>query len=144
MRDSKKKNRGFTLVELLIVIIIIAVLAAVVVPKFANSGIRSKEAALRSDLKVLRNAIDLFKSDAGCYPATLADLTLSTAPASGKDSTGANKAIVAADFKGPYLEAVKPDPVSNGAFTYSTTSPTVGKVTAPAGTALDGTDYSTW
>lgn len=144
MRDLRKKNRGFTLVELLIVIIIIAVLAAVVVPKFANSGIRSKEAALRSDLKVMRNAIDLFKSDVGCYPAALGDLTASVAPANGKDSAGANKAITPADFKGPYMEAVKPDPVSGGAFTYSTTSPTVGKVTAPAGTAIDGSDYSTW
>ena len=139
-----RNTKGFTLVELLIVIIIIAVLAAVVVPKFANSGIRSKEAALRSDLKVMRNAIDLFKSDTGSYPAALADLTTETAPANGKDKDGNNKAITAADFKGPYMEAIKKDPVSNGNYTYSTTSPNVGKVTAPAGAASDGSDYSTW
>ena len=139
-----RKTRGFTLVELLIVIIIIAVLAAVVVPKFANSGTRSKEAALRADLKVMRNAIDLFKSDTGSWPAALADLTTETAPANGKDKDGNNKAIVASDFKGPYMESVKKDPISGGNFTYSVTSPNVGKVTAPAGTASDGSDYATW
>jgi general secretion pathway protein G len=143
MRDLKR-TRGFTLVELLIVIIIIAVLAAVVVPKFANSSLRSREAALRSDLKVMRNAIDLFKSDTGSFPAQLSDLTLETAPANGKDSGGNNKAINASDFKGPYLEEIKKDPISGGSYTYSVTSPTVGKVKAPAGTAIDGTDYSTW
>jgi type II secretion system protein G len=143
MRDLRKL-RGFTLVELLIVIIIIAVLAAVVVPKFANSGIRSKEAALRSDLKVMRNAVDLFKSDTGAYPAALADLTAASAPANGKDSAGNNKAITAGDWKGPYLDEVKKDPVSGGNYTYSTTSGSVGKITAPAGTSSDGSDYNTW
>jgi general secretion pathway protein G len=143
MRDLRNK-RAFTLVELLIVIIIIAVLAAVVVPKFSNSSVRSKEAALRSDLKVMRNAIDLFRSDTGVFPAALADLAATTPPAKGKDSAGADKNITAAEWKGPYLETIKTDPVSGGAFTYSTTSPNVGKVSAPAGTASDGSDYSAW
>lgn len=143
MRDQRIK-RAFTLVELLIVIIIIAVLAAVVVPKFSNSSIRSKEAALRSDLKVMRNAVDLFRSDTGAYPATLADLAATAAPAKGKDSAGADKSITATEWKGPYLEQIKADPVSGGAFVYSVAAPTVGKITAPAGTASDGSDYATW
>ena len=143
MRDLTKKL-GFTLVELLIVIIIIAVLAAVVVPKFANSSTRSREAALRSDLKVMRNAVDLFKSDCGAFPTAMADITLDVAPAQGKDKDGKAKAINASDFKGPYLEEVKKDPITGGNYTYSTTSPTVGKINAPAGTALDGTNYNSW
>jgi type II secretion system protein G len=143
MKDLTR-NRAFTLVELLIVIIIIAVLAAVVVPKFANSGIRSKEAALRSDLKVMRNAVDLFKSDTGAFPAALADLAAASAPAKGKDKDGVDKTITSTDWKGPYMEEIKKDPVSGGNYTYSTTSPNVGKVSAPAGTASDGSDYSTW
>lgn len=143
MKDLTR-NRAFTLVELLIVIIIIAVLAAVVVPKFANSGIRSKEAALRSDLKVMRNAVDLFKSDTGAFPSTLADLAATAAPAKGKDAAGVDKNITASDWKGPYMEEIKSDPVSGGAYTYSTTSPTVGKITAPAGTASDGSNYNSW
>ena len=55
IRFRKVWNKGFTLVELLIVIIIIAVLAAIAIPKFANSSLRSKESALRSNLKISRD-----------------------------------------------------------------------------------------
>lgn len=73
-------RRGFTLVELLIVIIIIAVLAAIAIPKFANSGVRSKESALKANLKLYRNAVELFRNDTGAFPDKLADLTVTTAP----------------------------------------------------------------
>ncbi len=140
-----RARKGFTLVELLIVIIIIAVLAAIAIPKFVNSSTRSKEASLKADLKLYRNAIELFKNDTGAYPAALGDLAATTAPAAGKDSTGAAKSIAAADWKGPYLNALENDPVSDAGFTYSTTSPTVGQVTSSAsGNATDGTAYSGW
>ena len=132
--------RAFTLVELLIVIIIIAVLAAIAIPKFANSSQRSKDAALHADLKLYRNAIELFKADTGAYPAALADLAATTAPANGVDSsTGATKAINSSDWKGPYLQAVENDPENGAAFTYSTTSPSVGAITSSA-----GAPYNTW
>lgn len=143
-RLSKLGVRGFTLVELLIVIIIIAVLAAVVVPKFVNSGLRSREAALKSNLKLYRNAIDLFRNDTGAFPASLSDLAATTAPANGLSASGSTQAIAAADYKGPYVEAVEKDPVSGNNFNYSTTAP-VGKVTSSAsGNASDGTAYSSW
>jgi len=140
-----RKTGGFTLVELLIVIIIIAVLAAIAIPKFANSSTRSKEAALKADLKLYRNAVELFRSDCGAYPAAMSDLTLTTAPATGKDSSGNNYAINGPDYRGPYIERLENDPISGNAFNYSTTSPTVGKVTSSAaGNASDGTAYSSW
>jgi general secretion pathway protein G len=145
MSKSHLLRKGFTLVELLIVIIIIAVLAAIAIPKFANSGTRSKESALRADLKLYRNAIELYKNDTGVYPAAMADLAATTAPANGKDSTGATKAIAATDWKGPYLQSLENDPVGGAAFTYSVTSPTVGSVnSSTAGNGTDGTAYSTW
>jgi len=138
-------KRAFSLVELLIVIIIIAVLAAIAIPKFSNSSQRSKESALRAELSLLRNAVELFKTDTGAFPATLAALEATAPPASGLDSTGAAKAINGADWKGPYVNKVNPDPVAAAAFTYGTASPNVGKVTSSAsGNGLDGTAYSTW
>jgi general secretion pathway protein G len=138
-------KRAFTLVELLIVIIIIAVLAAIAIPKFANSGLRSKESALKADLKLYRNAVELFKNDCGSYPAALADLAATTAPANGKDSQGNTKAITAGDWKGPYVQDVEVDAVSGTALTYSVTSGSVGKITSSmTGNASDGTAYSSW
>jgi len=140
-----KDRRGFTLVELLVVIVVLAVLAAIVLPKFTSSGKRSKEAALKSDLKLLRNAVNLFYTDTGAYPKALSDLSATSAPAKGLDSTGAEVSITATDWHGPYIDSVPNDPVSGSAFTYGTASPNVGKVTSSAsGNALDGSAYSSW
>lgn len=145
VRHLQKKRSAFTLVELLIVIIIIAVLAAIAIPKFANQSQRSKETALRAELSLVRNAIELFKNDCGSYPGALDDLAGTSAPANGKDSAGNNKAITAGDYKGPYLNRVNVDPVSGAAFTYSVTSPTVGKVTSSAsGNDTNGVAFSTY
>jgi general secretion pathway protein G len=132
-------------VELLVVIVVLAVLAAIVLPKFMDSSKRSKESALKSDLKLLRNAVGLFVTDTGSYPKVLADLAGTTAPAKGLDSAGAEATITAGDWHGPYLQTVPTDPIAAAAFTYGTTSPNVGKVTSSAtGNGLDGTAYSTW
>jgi general secretion pathway protein G len=141
----RRGDKGFTLVELLVVIVVLAVLAAIVLPKFVDSSRRSKESALKSDLKLYRNAVTLFYTDTGAYPAALSDLAATSAPASGKDSGGNDKTITSGDWHGPYVQAIESDPVSSSAFNYSTTSPNVGKVTSSAsGNGLDGTAYSTW
>ena len=140
LRNIKK---GFTLVELLIVIIIIAVLAAIAIPKFSNSSQRSKESSLRANLKLVRNAIDLFRADTGAFPATMAGLTASTT--SGLNAAAATCTIAATDWRGPYLQAVPPDPVSGSAMTYGTSATDVGTVKSSAtGNGLDGTAYSSW
>lgn len=145
LRTITKRIRAFTLVELLIVIVVLAVLAAIVIPKFNDSGTRGREASLKANLKIARNAIELFRTDTGAYPTALADLKGAAAPATGKDNSGNSKAITAGDYKGPYVAETPTDPVANAAFTYSVTSGTVGKVSAAAtGNATDGTAYSTW
>jgi len=142
---NRLPKRAFTLVELLVVIIILAVLAAVVIPRFADSGLRSKESALKANLRLYRGAVEMFRNDTGAYPASLADLAATSAPASGLDASGAAKAISGADWKGPYLQRIERDPVSGNPFNYGTTSPNVGKVTSSAsGNATDGTPYSSW
>jgi len=53
-------NKGFTLVELLIVVIILAVLAAIVVPQFSSSTEDAKVSTVKTDLASIRNAIELY------------------------------------------------------------------------------------
>lgn len=138
-------RKGFTLVELLIVIIIIAVLAAIAIPKFANSSVRSKEASLKANLKLFRNAAELFRNDTGAWPATLADLAATTAPANGLNATGGTQAITASDWKGPYVQALEPDSVSGAPLAYTTTGANTGKIASSAtGNDSTGVAYSTY
>jgi prepilin-type N-terminal cleavage/methylation domain-containing protein len=62
-------QRGFTLVELLIVAIILAILAAIVVPQFASTTTDAQESALRANLSGFRGAIALYRQQHGEYPA---------------------------------------------------------------------------
>lgn len=68
-RFLNRGERGFTLVELLIVVIILAVLAAIVVPQFGSSTAEAKQSALQSTLTQMRNAIELYYHQHGAvYP----------------------------------------------------------------------------
>ena len=67
----KRRQTGFTLVELLIVAIILAILAAIVVPQFASTTVDAQEAALRSNLSGIRGAISLYRQQHGEYPGLL-------------------------------------------------------------------------
>ena len=67
-------ERGFTLLELLVVMTIIGILAAVAIPALRDSPQRAREAALREDLFTLRSTIDQYHGDKGYYPPDLATL----------------------------------------------------------------------
>lgn len=69
-----KRNKGFTLVELLVVLAIISLLLTIALPRYFSSVDKSKEVALRENLQVLRSGIDKYYADRGEYPAALADL----------------------------------------------------------------------
>lgn len=68
------KHQGFTLIELLVVMAIVATLLSIVAPRYFNSLDKAKEAVLRQDLGIMRNAIDQFYSDFGKYPIDLVEL----------------------------------------------------------------------
>ncbi len=76
MPSGKKssKNKGFTLVELLVVLAILALLLTLAVPRYFNGIERAKEATLRQDLNTLRESIDKYYADTGKYPNKLEDL----------------------------------------------------------------------
>lgn len=84
-----RNRKGFTLIELLIVVVIIGILAAIAIPKFANTKSKAYITAMKSDLRNLVTAEEAFFSDSAKYTSVIADLKFQA-------STGvANPAIVA-------------------------------------------------
>ena len=71
MRHRRAKSGGFTLIELLVVVAIIGILAGVVVGQYGRSIVKAKEAVLRENLFVTRNAINQYFADKGKYPFDL-------------------------------------------------------------------------
>ena len=66
-----KQDRGFTLIELIVVMAIVALLASIAAPRYFNSLQKSKETALLASLTTMRDAIDQYAADKGRYPESL-------------------------------------------------------------------------
>jgi general secretion pathway protein G len=67
-------QRGFTLLELMIVMAIIIILAAIGAGRYYQSVIRAREAVLHQDLQDMRKAIQDYTHDKECGPSSLSDL----------------------------------------------------------------------
>ena len=128
-----RDDSGWTLIELFVVIAIIMVLAAMALTQYRQSITLAREAALKSDLFLMRDAIDQYYADKGKYPESL-------------------QALVSES----YLRAIPRDPFTNSSDTWQTTNaePEPGSTSAFTGiydvksgydgTAIDGSRYADW
>src|SRR3989344_8961334 len=71
-KKSSNHEHGFTLIELLVVIAIISILAALLMANFVGIRQRGRDAQRKSDLRQLQAALELYRSDNGDYPMSLA------------------------------------------------------------------------
>ncbi len=126
-------DHGWTLIEMLVVVSLISILASVAMTQYRNSILSAKEAALRSDLFLMRDAIDQYYADKNKYPDSLDALV-----------------------SDHYLRSIPKDPITGATDTWqtvpaeaepgslSTTTGVFDVKSGAASTAIDGSQYADW
>ena len=123
------RARGFTLIELIVVLAILALLLTIAIPRYFVHVQHAKEATLKQDLSIMREAIDKFYGDKGRYPDNLDELVSAR-----------------------YIREVPPDPITDSAATWKVLPPVdpeakgaVYDVKSGAeGNGQDGKPYAEW
>ena len=115
-------RKGFTLIELLIVVVIIGILAAIAIPKFANTKEKAVLAGMKSDLRNLVTAEEGFFSDNQTYSTTLGLAQVNTAAGGACGGTlvftpTAGNVIVPASCTSAGWNATVTNPTLKGAIT---------------------------
>lgn len=67
-------ERGFSLLELIVVMAVIGILVVYALPAYQDATVRAKEAVLKEDLQHLRKSLEEYMTDRGVYPESLDDL----------------------------------------------------------------------
>lgn len=128
-----RRDSGWTLIELLIVISLVMILASLALTQYRGSIVSAKEAALKSDLFLMRDAIDQYYADKGKYPESLQTLVSES-----------------------YIRAIPPDPFTRSSDTWQTINaePEPGTTSASTGiydvksgydgVSSDGSRYADW
>jgi len=125
----RAKQRAFTLIELVVVMAIVALLVSIAAPRYFRSVERAREAVLRENLVLMRDAIDKFNADNGRYPESITELAAKR-----------------------YMRKVPDDPLTGSNSTWVLVAPPVASAlpgvydikSGAEGNGLDGTPYSSW
>ena len=128
----RRKQRGFTIIELMIVMSVIVILLGIAIPNYRQSIVRARESVLKDDLFTMRSVIDQYTLDKQKAPQSLDDLV----------SAG-------------YLKAIPKDPMTNttewtvqqedSLMAVDQQEPGIVDVHSTSNaTSSEGTAYSTW
>lgn len=122
------KERGFTLIEVLVALAIVAMVLTLAAPRYFTHVERTREDVLREDLFVMRDALDKFYADKSHFPDTLEELVTEK-----------------------YLRAIPVDPFTKSARTWEVLPPEDGSAgmvadvhSGASETARDGTKVKQW
>jgi general secretion pathway protein G len=66
----RRRNGGFTLIEVMIVVVILAILAAIVVPRVMSAPEKARTTRAKSDIQSITSALNMYKLDNYTYPTT--------------------------------------------------------------------------
>jgi general secretion pathway protein G len=128
-RALRVPQAGFTLIELIVVLTVLALLLTIAVPRYYSHIEHAKEATLKQDLSVMRDAIDKFHGDKGRYPDQLDELVSAR-----------------------YIRNIPVDPITESGTTWRIVPPTdteaKGAVydikSGAEGKSADGSPYGEW
>src|SRR5689334_19295939 len=113
-RRLRSADKGFTLIELMVVILIIGLLATIVVQNLRSATDKAKRVKAEADIAQIKSGLDRYYLDVGSYPSTEQGLqSLISAP---NVSNSAGRDDASTGWGGPYVEKIPEDPWGHAYF----------------------------